>query len=269
MSSFLKKSMREEYTAPWEEIRDKAGVRVITVYESQVSEIDALIRECFKVHHSEDKRRALAPDQLDYLGVHFEVSLLTEISEPPRVCEIQVHTRAQNLWATVSHDLLYKPPQEPPTDIKRPIYRLIALLELFDGEIQRARQELLNSPGYEVAQMLDTLEQQFYRFSAREGDPGLSRQIIASLQPLFGGQSPASYAVTLAAFVDVNREKLQEIFAEYADDDRVLLLSQPECLVIFQQLTVDQFTLTDLWTRNLPPELLKSLADVWGVAVDV
>lgn len=275
VTSFLKKAMRKNYGTPLDDIHDKAGVRVVAMYESSITDIERLVRERFVVHHYEDKRATLSPDKLDYLGVHFEVALRgddggsEDQTSNPQLCEIQVHTRAQNLWATVSHDLIYKPPQEPPRAAMRSIYRLIALLELFDGEAERARNEILHAPGYEVAQMLETLERHFYALTTRDSDPELSRHIIATLQPLLRGQSATSYEAVVARFVDENREKLTEIVAAYADDDRTLLLSQPECLLIFQQLSVDPFQLAELWVQHLPTKLLRSLADIWGVPVDV
>ncbi|MGH9045183.1 MAG: hypothetical protein ACRDVP_10205 [Acidimicrobiales bacterium] len=57
---------------------------------------------------------------------------------------------------------------------------------------------------------------------------------------------------------------MTEIFAEYADDDRNPLLSQPECRLVFERLSVDPFRLAHVWDEFLPPPLLRSLSAVWG-----
>ncbi|WP_298384509.1 RelA/SpoT domain-containing protein [Ferrimicrobium sp.] len=271
MASFLKKALRKDYESPWNDIRDKAGVRVITIFHSQVQEIETIVRELFVVHHCEDKRQSLPPDTLRYLGVHFEVSLQQDsgVENDALICEIQIHTQAQNLWATVSHELLYKPTQEAPTDITRAIYRLMALLELFDGEVERGRDEILQLPGYEEAHMLITLEQQFYTFVARHTDTDLSKQIIAVLLPLFEPEQASNYGSVLEPFIEHNRDKLEQIFSDYAEDDRNPLLSQPECLLVFERLSADPFKLAVLWGRNLPAGLLRSLSEIWGTPVDV
>ncbi|MDA8358314.1 MAG: RelA/SpoT domain-containing protein [Actinomycetota bacterium] len=272
VASFLKKALRKEYASPWDDIRDKAAARVVTIYESQVEEVEDLVRELFVVHHYEDKRHSLAPDTLSYLGVHFEVSLPPRVAGTTgaegRLCEIQVHTRAQNLWATVSHELLYKPAQAPPGEVTRSIYRLMALLELFDGEVGRGRQQIQDHPGYEEARMLDTLERQFYALAGRHADIELSRRVVSALADALSSEEAAAYEATLSSFVDRNREKLTDIFAEYAEDDRNPLLSQPECLLVFERLSVDPFRLAHIWDECLPPPLLRSLSAVWGAPID-
>ncbi|MGH9045182.1 MAG: GTP pyrophosphokinase [Acidimicrobiales bacterium] len=201
VASFLKKALRKEYASPGDDIHDKATARVVTVYESQVEEVEDLVRELFVVHHHEDKRHSLAPDTLSYLGVHFEVSLSPDVAGAAgaegRLCEIQVHTRAHNLWATVSHELLYKPAQAPPGEVTRSIYRLMALLELFDGEVARGRQQIQDHPGYEEARMLDTLERQFYALAGRHAEIELSRRLVSALAPALSSEEAAGYEATL------------------------------------------------------------------------
>jgi ppGpp synthetase/RelA/SpoT-type nucleotidyltranferase len=272
VASLLKKALRKDYASPWDEIHDKAAARVVTVYGSQVDEAEDLVRELFVVHHHEDKRHSLAPDTLSYLGVHFEVSLPPDgtgvAGGEGRLCEVQIHTRAQNLWATVSHELLYKPAQAPPGEVTRSIYRLMALLELFDGEVARDRQQIQDHPGYEEARMLDTLERQFYALAGRRADIELSRHVVSALAAALTSEEAVGYASTLSSFVEGNREKLIEIFTEYADDDRNPLLSQPECLLVFERLSVDPFRLAHVWDECLPPALLRSLSSIWGAPVD-
>jgi len=209
-----------------------------------------------------------------YVLVNFEVSVPDE-GNPPRstedagelVCEIQVHTQAQNLWATVSHELLYKPVQEAPSEVARGVYRLMAILELLDGKVERGRDQIRRLPGYEEARMLTILEQQFWTLVARPTDVDLSKRIITVLLPLIGSDNASDYKSTPDTFVETHREKLDEIFADYAEDDRNVLLSQPECLLAFERLTVDPFALVDVWQRHLPTDLLTSLSEVWGTPV--
>jgi ppGpp synthetase/RelA/SpoT-type nucleotidyltranferase len=273
--SFVKKALRKPYTSPWEEIRDKAGVRVVTVYQETIAQAEAVVRELFEVHHYDDKRLALEPDKLDYLGVHFEVTI-------PRwrlnggcegledlVCEIQLHTRAQNLWATVSHELVYKTGQLPPVDVKRSIYRLMALLELFDEEVARGWERVMAQPGFQEARILADLEFHFCSLTARSWDPQLSRRIVEILRPLLSEAEIGEFRARLDTFVERNRSKLEAIFADYREDDRNPLVSQPESLLVFERLEHDRFQLTELWVQHLPDSLLRSFSDIWGIPVDV
>src|SRR5258708_38555837 len=275
VGSFLKKVLRKDYSSPWDDIHDKAGVRVITVYESQVGEVEKIILQLFHVSHYEDKRTSLRPDTLSYLGVHFEVSLPDPQSTKNGfdlnglICEIQVHTRAQNLWATVSHELLYKPVNEAPAEVSRAIYRLMALIELFDGEVERSRQAILRLPGDEEASLLELLERYFYSFASGPTDSELSLRGLAILRPSRSVADIGAYEQRLGGFINANRRKFEEIFTDYRDDDRNPLLSQPESLLIFELLTKDRFQLTTTWGQHLPASLLASLSDIWGTPVDV
>src|SRR5690606_19531847 len=123
--NFVRKALRKGYPDPWESIRDKAGVRVLVPYHDLTSRVSEVIRETFTVTHEEDKRLDLAPDQLGYLGIHFEVVVPDAVLGGSHadlsglICEIQVHTRVQNAWSEVSHELIYKPAGEVDADVKR------------------------------------------------------------------------------------------------------------------------------------------------------
>jgi len=275
VASLVKKALRKSYVSPWDEIQDKAGVRVVTVYQRTIADVEDIIRELFEVHEYEDKRLELEPDKLDYLGVHFEVTVpARHLDGDPGglrdlVCEIQLHTRAQNLWATVSHELIYKAAQTPPVEVKRSIYRLMALLELFDEEVARGWEHVMAQPGFQEARIIADLESQFYSLTARSWDPQLSRHVVEILRPLLGSTEVEEYRARLSTFVEHNRSKLEAIFADYQDDDRNPLLSQPESLLVFERLEHDRFQLAELWVEHLPESLLRSLSEIWGTPVDV
>lgn len=272
VASLLKKALRKHYSDPYNEIRDKAGVRVIVIYYDQLAELEKLIRDLFVVLGYENKIVGLDYDQLGYLGIHFEVALPNEESDAGRfhglVCEIQLHTRAQNLWAEISHELTYKPLQPTPVEIKRAIYRLVSLVEIFDQEIARARKTIFNLPGFQEAGMLDQLEKNLLRFTAKTFDKALSLDIIPRLLPLFSNEELEGFSTLLDDFVERNREKLVEIFRDYARDERCNpLLFQPEALLVFERLDKDPFHLKEVWAKALPVELLESLAAIWGKSV--
>lgn len=269
-SSFLKKAIRKGYAAPWAEIRDKAAARVTTTSQDDVSIVEDVIRGEFEVLHYEDKRSELEPNQLGYLGVHLEVAVSfdCELAEAERVCEIQVRTGAESAWANVAHDLLYKAPTEPGAELRRSLYRLIALVELFDSEVLRTKKAIMEEPGYRTGQMLAQLEDAFLHLTARRSDPELSRIVVTALEPLLLDGGRPDYGSTLRSFVDEHSEKLRRIYSDYLEDDRVPLVSQPESLLVFERLEHDRFHLAELWRENLPESLLQSMGEIWGVPVD-
>lgn len=61
----------------------------------------------------------------------------------------------------------------------------MALLEMFDGEVARGRERILDLPGYEEARMLEALERHYYTLAAHPTDTELSRRVVGTLVPLF------------------------------------------------------------------------------------
>lgn len=276
VDSFLKKALRpgKGYRSPLDEIRDKAGVRVVATYAEDLREIRNIISKLFVVHNGEDKRDDLGYDQLGYRGVHYEVGLPDgdkangDDGLGDLLCEIQLHTAAEHLWADVSHHLLYKAPRSPDPPIQRSVYRLVALVELFDKEVTEAREAILGQPEYREAMILDTLEGQYYRLTGRPYDRELSREIANALRPLLDPEEVDRFDSLMRGFVDRNADKLQGIFHDYAADERVdLVLFQPESLLVFERLEKDPFKLKAAWSKVLSPTLLESLASVWGRSI--
>lgn len=274
VGSLIKKAIRKSYADPWDEIRDKAGVRALTVYERDLGDLRDLITDRFAVKSIEDKRDLLPPNRLDYLGVHLEVEIDASVQLEPDPdilglpCEVQLHTRSQNLWATVSHELLYKSATDVPVAVQRSVFRLMALLELFDAEITRGRSELMSQPGYEEAVIVSELERHFYGLAAVPWDRQLSAHVVSILKPLLSEENAAREAEAIVGFVQGNKEKLQTIFTNYLEDDRNPLTSQPESLLIFALLERDKFRLAEVWGERLPEYLLASLAEIWGTPID-
>jgi ppGpp synthetase/RelA/SpoT-type nucleotidyltranferase len=270
-SSLLKKAMRKSYESPWDQIRDKAGVRVTTTSEDEIATIEEVIRNEFEVLHYEDKRLLLDPKKFDYLGVHFEVKVNAdlELEEDDRICEIQVRTGAQTAWANMAHDLLYKAPIEPSPPLQRSLYRLIALVELFDSEVRRTKKAIMEEPGYSTGRLLAELEGEFLRLTARASDPELSRIVADALIPVLPMDEWDHYGAVLSAFVEENEEKLRRIYDDYLNDDRNPLISQPESLLVFERLEHDRHHLEERWYEVLPETLIQSMGEIWGVPVDV
>ena len=114
IDSFLKKALRKKYSDPINQIKDQVGFRLITSYQDNLTEIDDFIQRIFSVVSFENKLDSLDHNQLGYLGLHYEVCLRDPLSglDPlynEMLFEVQVHTKAQNLWAGISHELSYKP----------------------------------------------------------------------------------------------------------------------------------------------------------------
>ena len=105
------------------------------------------------------------------------------------LAEIQVRTLAQHIWAAASHELQYKQEQSVPPAVRRAIYRVSALLETVDLELDRV-----------LAQRLEYVAQVSAKPSAIETDLNvdLLESILDNLWPAANKKKPEDYAELLA-----------------------------------------------------------------------
>ncbi len=66
----------------------------------------------------------------------------------------------------------------------------------------------------------------------------------------------------LTAFTDAQHDKLDHLFGRYQESDAVLLLTQPESIVLLERL--DPYSLAAVWATTFPIDELDSLASTWG-----
>jgi ppGpp synthetase/RelA/SpoT-type nucleotidyltranferase len=272
VSQVLKKLIKKP--RPLEEIPDLGGVRACVLLPADAGIIRACVERLFVVHKFEDKRVQLSPHELGYYGQHFDISLLpgdaSRISEKARGfrCELQIHTRAHNLWADFSHDVTYKSPIDLPNDVIRRVYRIVALLDLVDTEIQASRDAAVKTAGFEEGAMLVTLERHYFELTGKEHDPELSFYVVHGLKELYDEAERRAFHARINDFVQAQRERLLLRYAQYADDDRVNpILFQPEALMIIERMEANSFALKEAWQRILPIEILEDFANVWGAAI--
>ncbi|HEU5406144.1 MAG TPA: RelA/SpoT domain-containing protein [Nitrospira sp.] len=127
---FLAKSRRTvdgrpKYSDPLSEIQDQIGVRIVVLYEQDVSEVCKVIE---KYYHPFEKR-LLVPEkewEFGYFGRHYILSLPSDavpsgipLADAPDCFELQVRTLWQHAWSEANHDLGYKPAEELSADQRR------------------------------------------------------------------------------------------------------------------------------------------------------
>ncbi len=151
LSSFAVKAIRKyrdyggkKYKDPVSEMTDLCAARIITQSLEEVDRICQYIKATFRVDeaNSQDTGKRLMPDQFGYQSVHYVVQLPDEPIEGitrseiesigERMGEIQVRTLIQHVWADVGHDRIYKSTFAPPSEWKRDLAGLSALLERAD-----------------------------------------------------------------------------------------------------------------------------------------
>ena len=142
VDSFRKKIIDRKYDKPFEDTTDLLGVRIVCLYPSVLQDIDTVIRETFSVLRYEDKGKSVEPEVWRYSSVHYDCTLPDHSSGQNHdavkglVFEIQVRTILQDAWATVEHQLGYKPERKIPDELKREFSALAGLFHVADERFQ-------------------------------------------------------------------------------------------------------------------------------------
>ncbi len=132
---------------------DLAGIRVITLIESDIQKVGDLIHELFNVHKEDsvNKTESLGEDKVGYRSVHFVCDIGETRQDLPewkflkgRCFEIQVRTALMHAWAEIEHDRGYKLSGKLPSDLARRFSLLSGLLESADLEFNRLTVEIEN-----------------------------------------------------------------------------------------------------------------------------
>jgi ppGpp synthetase/RelA/SpoT-type nucleotidyltranferase len=156
-SSFEKKAAKPsdtnpaepKYPNPLEDIKDLAGIRVITFSPNGIVEIEKVISQEFKILERSDKgEKLIAEERFGYSSVHYLVKLSDKRESLPEyekfgnlVAEVQVRTILQHAWAEIEHDIQYKSTSVIPIDIRRRFIALAGVLEFADREFQAVQDE--------------------------------------------------------------------------------------------------------------------------------
>ncbi|HMJ78150.1 MAG TPA: hypothetical protein VK507_19370 [Iamia sp.] len=147
---------RKSYAA-LTEVPDLSGVRVIVQYRPEVSAVCDLLHREFDVL-DDDAHEADRPDAFGYASRHLVLQLdpgraaLAEWSQFRGLrAEVQVRTILQHAWASISHSLDYKHGEDVPSDVRRKLFQVAAMIEVSDGLFQDFRRE--------VGEITDSYEQ--------------------------------------------------------------------------------------------------------------
>jgi GTP pyrophosphokinase len=175
----------KSYVNPLNEITDLCGVRIIVRQLADVNKAISIIKNEFKVDDSNSvyKAEELNVDQFGYTSVHLVVNLnvgraaLTEWRQFEGLkIEIQIRTILQHAWAVISHPFDYKVGADIPREFRRRLFRLSALFQLADEELDQLVEDIeekiadykasLNKGNAQIELNVDSLRA--YMESARE-----------------------------------------------------------------------------------------------------
>ncbi len=244
----------------YDEIRDKAAARVVLSYPDDRPRAGETIRRLFPRCNEDDRARPADHRQFDYSGWHFDVEAH---GQPGVLCEVQLHTPGESMWANLAHDLVYKD-DSAPYDQKRDAHRLRALTELFDLEAARIRDGLRKGYMAEERQVLSELLRHYLPLTAESGRCDVSLHVISSLLPRLLPAIRANFDSALSAFVDEQREKLRDLY-QASEAARSAFMHQPESLLVFMMLESDPTSVPDAWPAAYTRRSVMDLAAAWGV----
>lgn len=277
VGSFVKKIHINHYTDAWLEITDKLGGRVIVKTLDDLAKVRAAFEAedpRFPVLWIEDKSEKADVGTLFYPGVHVQVKVPGSVTSDGEViaCELQIRTKAQDLWSVPSHELVYKGLIKPPKQTRRRILRLSVLTEMFDEEVRLAMQEVAADPSYELAVLLRASEALYLSFVAEPGEDELSLEVLRIISPALPPAEP-EYMGLLTAFVKANKHKLSELFATYgvysdfASQYAYWLFSQPESLIVLERASSAPQALAEAVEESEIKDAVKHLFAAWGVSM--
>jgi ppGpp synthetase/RelA/SpoT-type nucleotidyltranferase len=258
----------------YEELTDKAGVRVVLRFHDEIGEVGKIVDDAFHIIKTEDKTSALGTKKLGYQGLHFDIELKASDEAhkqfPGLIAEIQVRSLSQDLWSEMAHELNYKSNMEVPPSLDRRLNCLSALVEVADMEFTRIYHDIRQLPEAGVYRMLAALERQFFKLAAVEYNKDLSLDIIQSLQDLYGPEDMENPDGHFEEFYLKRSPKLSLLLEQYsAKVDRSVFLSQPEILMILDLLEQDEHLLAESWSRTYPLEELEKVALFWGKSLNL
>lgn len=276
---FVQKAIRkfledpDEYADPLARIGDGAGLRIIVSNLDDSKRACAIAKEIFDVLDVEDVGERYEPNELGYLGLHLQAKLKADVIDANDTyllgyqLEIQIHTKAQNAWATVSHPLLYKPPGgQGSKTVSAKVYRAVALVSLFDEQVTEARTAMLTDPRYRPAAMLSIVQRQFLDWLQQPSDDGLSLSVLGIIEQAYGDMSVSQFEHLMEEYVKNNRERLTSVLELYRTAaEEYPLLFQPEVLAIAERLDHARQELASAWHASaLPADLLSDTATALG-----
>lgn len=132
-------------------LHDLIGIRIVCLTETIVSEFATLIPTWLNIIYTKNTKIRLGEDQFGYTSIHLIGEITADDNSKIRQpvdddftglkYEVQVRTFGQHIFADLSHKYSYKSGKFIPSNVKRPLFRIAALSETIDQEINRFEEE--------------------------------------------------------------------------------------------------------------------------------
>lgn len=254
------------------DIKDKAGIRVIVSFLSDVGTADKLIMEYFgpRIKEREDKSESGNENTFGYQSIHYDI--IDDVkSDNQRFCELQLRTMCQHSWSSLAHILSYKPEVPLPAKLKREINALSALFEIADRQFQRIDSVIRNLPDQYPSRILSILDKFFYSQIGAWYDSEISYTFLDGIEKLYDFKNSMSVEYN-QNIIQVLEEFLENKSADIASMAKqkqdIIFFSQPEIVVILERLENRKLALSEYWESRFPIQELEKIATAWGTSLD-
>ncbi len=147
-------------------ISDLIGIRIVCLYEDQITWLSEMLQQHFKILNITNKISSVenTAEVFGYKGLHLDLALNDEMTSLPKYLpyadisfEVQIRSLIQDAWSVLDHKIKYK--KSIPIDLKRRINILSALFELADREFKEIRNATIELMQQEiVAPIIDQPE---------------------------------------------------------------------------------------------------------------
>jgi putative GTP pyrophosphokinase len=161
--SFLEKVERKNYHDPAEQNEDFVGLRVVTLFLSDLPKLDEIITSTFTLLSREDRVAGESAELFGYMSIQYVCQIPSQHAGPrydgikDLKFEIQARTILMDAWANVSHHLAYKGDASVPANLKRDFIALSGLFYVADQHFELFfRQALISQVSAQKAIEHDT-----------------------------------------------------------------------------------------------------------------
>jgi ppGpp synthetase/RelA/SpoT-type nucleotidyltranferase len=252
--------------------RDLAAARVLVPFESMVTQVVDEISGHPDFVVVLDDKKSPKPDALGYSAHHVDVEVTGALlpddvpfdaSTRPVICEIQIHTFAQSLWASVTHLVTYKR-EDLPENVLRRVNRLVALVELFDSEITAARSDALQDVD-DVFLIAAELVNYFRALTGTDSDLTSTAHVVADLLDAVAESDRTAYPSILERFLETHGDRLRFLLNDRPEVRELPWLLRPESILIFERIVNSPTKLRSAWGAKYEARWLEEMEDVWGL----
>jgi putative GTP pyrophosphokinase len=140
--SLIGKAASRSYEDPLTEIKDIVGIRIVTLFLSDLPKIDAIINNELSIISKDDKTTN-DDSAVGYRSIHYICTFKPEYSSPRykkivgQQFEIQVRTLCMHAWSAVSHYIEYKGDWDVPKDLVGSLKALSGLFHIADSSFEQ------------------------------------------------------------------------------------------------------------------------------------